>query len=116
MERSFRRAIRRLHECRSAATPVRRVRDEKLKVLQSLRPLVGPDVVRDTVRGQYTEGLVEGRRCPRLRDRARRVARRDPAGRDPSDTETCVALRAEVANRRWVGVPGSPATTGTLVG
>ncbi|MFP3562498.1 glucose-6-phosphate dehydrogenase, partial [Paraburkholderia sp. SIMBA_049] len=36
------------------------VRDEKLKVLRSLRPMALSDVARDTVRGQYTAGAVDG--------------------------------------------------------
>ncbi len=39
------------------------VRDEKLKVLQALKPLTPADVDRDTVRGQYVAGLVEGERA-----------------------------------------------------
>lgn len=61
------------------------VRDEKLKVLRALAPLTGADVDRDTVRGQYA--TYEG-----------------DVGR-PSGTETFVALRAEVQNWRWAGVP-----------
>lgn len=61
------------------------VRDEKLKVLRALTPLTGADVDRFTVRGQYTTyGEEIG---------------------GPSTTETFVALRAEVQNWRWAGVP-----------
>ncbi|WP_261376578.1 glucose-6-phosphate dehydrogenase [Nocardioides sp. J9] len=61
------------------------VRDEKLKVLRALKPLAGADVDRHTVRGQYTTYAEE-------------------IGRQ-STTETFVALRAEVQNWRWAGVP-----------
>ncbi len=44
------------------------VRDEKLKVLQALRPMTGAEVDRDTVRGQYAEGLVEGSAVPSYAD------------------------------------------------
>jgi glucose-6-phosphate 1-dehydrogenase len=71
------------------------VRDEKLKVLQSLRPLTGADVARCTVRGQYTAGLVDG---------AAVVGYRDELAA-PSRTETFVALKAQVHNWRWAGVP-----------
>ncbi|RZT86588.1 glucose-6-phosphate 1-dehydrogenase [Pseudonocardia sediminis] len=81
------------------------VRDEKLKVLQSLRPLVGPDVVRDTVRGQYTEGLVDGTAVPGYGTELAESRAGTPNELTPSDTETFVALRAEVANWRWAGVP-----------
>ena len=61
------------------------VRDEKLKVLRALAPLTGAEVDRATVRGQYTSyGEELGH---------------------PSTTETFVALRAEVQNWRWAGVP-----------
>ena len=72
------------------------VRDEKLKVLQALKPLTPADVDSDTVRGQYVAGLVEGERAPSYRD--------DLGGGD-SSTETFVALKAEVQNWRWAGVP-----------
>ena len=72
------------------------VRDEKLKVLQALRPMAPEDVDRDTVRGQYRAGLVEG--AP-VRSYA------DDLGHPGSDTETFVALKCEVRNWRWAGVP-----------
>ena len=72
------------------------VRDEKLKVLQALKPLGPADVDRDTVRGQYVAGLVEGERA---------ASYADDLGADRSDTETFVALKAEVQNWRWAGVP-----------
>jgi glucose-6-phosphate 1-dehydrogenase len=65
------------------------VRDEKLKVLRSLAPLAGSDAI---VRGQYaaTNGTPSY-----LGD----------AQRETSSTESFVALKAEVANWRWSGVP-----------
>ena len=72
------------------------VRDEKLKVLQALRPMAPADVDRDTVRGRYTAGLVDGAPAPSYAEEL---------GHDDSSTETFVALRAEVQNWRWAGVP-----------
>jgi glucose-6-phosphate 1-dehydrogenase len=72
------------------------VRDEKLKVLQALRPMTPAEVQRDTVRGQYAPGLVDHTPVPGYREEI------DTAD---SDTETFVALRAEVHNWRWSGVP-----------
>ncbi|GAA5155372.1 glucose-6-phosphate dehydrogenase [Nocardioides marinquilinus] len=75
------------------------VRDEKLKVLQALRPMTGEDVDRDTVRGRYTAGLVDG---------VPAASYDDDLGLAPgerSSTETFVALRTEVQNWRWAGVP-----------
>ena len=73
------------------------VRDEKLKVLRSLRPMAVSDVARDTVRGQYTAGNVGGERAVGYLQEAN-----VPAG---SDTETFVALRAHINNWRWANVP-----------
>ena len=72
------------------------VRDEKLKVLQALRPMDAHDVDAATVRGQYTAGLVEDSPVPGYGDEI------DDQG---TSTETFVALRAEVHNWRWSGVP-----------
>jgi glucose-6-phosphate 1-dehydrogenase len=72
------------------------VRDEKLKVLQALRPLGGADVDRCVVAGQYSPGLVDGIAAPSYRE---------DAERPDSTTETFVAIKAEVANWRWAGVP-----------
>jgi glucose-6-phosphate 1-dehydrogenase len=71
------------------------VRDEKLKVLQALKPLTPEDVDRDTVRGRYGAGLVDGEPVPSYTD---------DVGH-PSTTESYVALRADVQNWRWAGVP-----------
>jgi glucose-6-phosphate 1-dehydrogenase len=72
------------------------VRDEKLKVLQALKPLRSEDVDAATVRGQYAAGLVAGAPVPGYREEIDDAA---------SDTETFVAMRAEVRNWRWAGVP-----------
>ncbi len=73
------------------------IRDEKVKVLRSLRPLAGDDVFRHVVRGQYGAGSINGKRV---------AAYRDEANVDPeSGTETYVALEVNVDNWRWAGVP-----------
>jgi glucose-6-phosphate 1-dehydrogenase len=73
------------------------VRDEKLKVLRSLRPMSAADVARDTVRGQYTAGASEG-------DAA--VGYVQEANIPPdSNTETFVALKVHINNWRWANVP-----------
>jgi glucose-6-phosphate 1-dehydrogenase len=74
------------------------VRDEKVKVLKSLRPLVGASVARDTVRGQYAAGAIAGRAVPGY-------AAEIGEGKGASRTETFVALRLDVDNWRWAGVP-----------
>lgn len=67
------------------------IRDEKVKVLRSLRP-IGPT---DSVTGQYTAGAIAGQAVPGYDEEL---------GRD-SATETFVALRAHIDNWRWKGVP-----------
>ncbi len=73
------------------------VRDEKLKVLRSLRQLDLADIRRDTVRGQYTEGVIGGETVPGYTQEADVPAH--------SQTETFVAIRAQINNARWAGVP-----------
>jgi len=73
------------------------VRDEKLKVLKSLRPFTPDSVVRDVVRGQYRAGAVDGQPVPGYLEEVK-----VPSG---SRCETFVALRTEVQNWRWAGVP-----------
>jgi glucose-6-phosphate 1-dehydrogenase len=73
------------------------VRDEKLKVLRSLRPMTVADVARDTVRGQYSSGASkDGSAIGYLQE--------DNVPAD-SRTETFVALRAHINNWRWANVP-----------
>jgi glucose-6-phosphate 1-dehydrogenase len=73
------------------------IRDEKLKVLRSLRPFGEREVARDVLRGQYRAGAIDGKPVVGYQDEAR-----VPPG---STTETFVALRTEVQNWRWAGVP-----------
>ncbi|WP_395693103.1 glucose-6-phosphate dehydrogenase [Nocardioides sp.] len=77
------------------------VRDEKLKVLQALKPMTPEDVDRDTVRGRYGAGLVDGAPVPSYADDLGRSGGPGTA----STTETFVALKTEVQNWRWAGVP-----------
>jgi len=73
------------------------VRDEKLKVLRSLRRMGLGDIARDTVRGQYGVGAVNGEAVKGYREE----------NDVPTDsrTETFVALRAHVDTWRWANVP-----------
>jgi glucose-6-phosphate 1-dehydrogenase len=72
------------------------VRNEKVKVLRSLRPIAGRDAERITVRGQYRAGVSDARAVPGYPDES---------GAQASHTETFVALRANIDNWRWAGVP-----------
>ncbi len=72
------------------------IRTEKLKVLSALKHIGGADAASKTVRGQYREGLVRG---------AAASSYVEEIGGASSNTETFVALKAEIANWRWAGVP-----------
>ncbi len=72
------------------------VRNEKVKVLRSLRPIEGREVERKTVRGQYRAGVADSASAPGYADEA---------GGGISDTETFVALQVNIDNWRWAGVP-----------
>jgi len=72
------------------------VRDEKLKVLKSLKPIIADQVMNNTVRGQYRAGANAGGAVPGYLDEL---------GSPTSKTETFVALKAEIANWRWNSVP-----------
>ena len=72
-----------------------KIRTEKLKVLQALRPLLGHDIPRHVVRGQYVRGVMEGKEI---------AAYAEDLGHD-SETETFVAIKAHIDNWRWSGVP-----------
>ncbi len=73
------------------------IRNEKLKVLQSLKPWTPETLNQHVVRGRYAAGSYKGQPVPGYREEA---------GVDPdSNTETFVALRTEISNWRWAGVP-----------
>jgi glucose-6-phosphate 1-dehydrogenase len=78
------------------------VRNEKTKVFRSLRPLTTQTVAANTVRGQYAAGIAGGAAVPGYNQEP--GARESPK-KGNSDTETFVALRAEIENWRWAGVP-----------
>ena len=73
------------------------IRDEKLKVLRSLKPWTPESLKNDVIRGQYAVGNAGGVPVPGYRQ---------ADGVSPnSNTETFVALRTEISNWRWAGVP-----------
>ena len=71
------------------------VRDEKMKVLRSLKPISASDAKANTVRGQYGEGAIKGETVAGFVD--------ELSDKD-STTETFVALKLEIENWRWSGV------------
>ncbi|MCA3554730.1 glucose-6-phosphate dehydrogenase [Aestuariivirga sp.] len=72
------------------------LRDEKLKVLKSLKPITAEAVPNATVRGQYRAGAANGGAVKGYLEEL---------GSAASKTETFVALKAEINNWRWAGVP-----------
>lgn len=73
------------------------IRDEKVKVLKALRPIEGDRLATDVVRGQYIAGVANGQSVPGYLE--------EEGANTESRTETFVALKAEVDNWRWAGVP-----------
>jgi len=73
------------------------IRDEKVKLLKSIRTLKPENVARQVVRGQYFAGSVNGE--------ARPGYRQEPKVKPDSNVETYVALKLLVDNWRWSGVP-----------
>jgi len=72
------------------------VRDEKIKVLRSLRPIKAEDVKAKTVRGQYSAGAINKQTVPGYIDELQG---------NKSTAETFVALKLEIENWRWSNVP-----------
>lgn len=73
------------------------IRDEKVKVLKALAPFSAEGLSQQVVRGQYIAGYSEGRPVPGYLE--------EENSNTQSDTETFVALRADIRNWRWAGVP-----------
>ncbi|MDB6109339.1 MAG: glucose-6-phosphate 1-dehydrogenase [Pedosphaera sp.] len=73
------------------------IRDEKVKLLKSIRPLTPEDVAKQVVRGQYFAGMVDGKMQLGYRQEAKVKA--------DSNVETFVAVKLLVDNWRWSGVP-----------
>lgn len=73
------------------------IRDEKVKLLKSIRPMSAADVLQNVVRGQYFAGEVDGELRPAYRSEAK--------VRPNSNVETFAAMRLFVDNWRWSGVP-----------
>ncbi len=73
------------------------IRDEKQKVLRTIKPATSETIGRDTVRGQYAAGVLAGEEIPAYSD--------EPNVDPHSSTETFVALRLWLDSWRWSGVP-----------
>ena len=73
------------------------VRNKQAEVLHAIQPLSPEEVLTSMVRGQYAEGVIEGDRVPGYRS--------EPDVSPTSNTETFVALKLQIDNWRWAGVP-----------
>ena len=73
------------------------VREQKVQVFRSIRPMSVEDVKRFTVRGQYGPGEVDGKKMPGYRE--------EPGVKPSSTTETFAAVEFRIDNWRWAGVP-----------
>jgi len=73
------------------------IRDQKVRVLQAIKPLDHEEIIRQSVRGQYGPGVIEGEKVPGYRE--------EPSVERDSATETYAALKLKVENWRWADVP-----------
>jgi glucose-6-phosphate 1-dehydrogenase len=73
------------------------VRNRKVDVLHAMRKFSAEDVQRNTVRGQYASGWIEGKQVPGYRE--------EEGVAQDSNTETFAAIKFFVDNWRWHGVP-----------
>ncbi|NRA71023.1 MAG: glucose-6-phosphate dehydrogenase [Gammaproteobacteria bacterium] len=73
------------------------IRDEKVKVLKALKPINVDNVYENTVRGQYAKGFIDGKAVPGYLE--------EEGANTISTTESFVALKVEIENWRWAGVP-----------
>lgn len=73
------------------------VRDEQAKILQAVQPFLPEDVLRCAVRGQYSDGEIEGKQVPGYRS--------EDKVSPTSNTETFAAMRLLIDNWRWANVP-----------
>jgi glucose-6-phosphate 1-dehydrogenase len=73
------------------------VRNKQAEVLHAIQPFTPEDVLKNTVRGQYGGGIVDGQRVVGYRS--------EPDVVPDSNTETFVALKLQIDNWRWAGVP-----------
>lgn len=73
------------------------VRDEKVQVLKAIQPMTPSEVNRKTIRGQYDEGVMDEKKV-------KKYTEEDGVNPD-STTETFAAMKLNIQNWRWAGVP-----------
>ncbi len=77
------------------------VRSEKIKVLRALKPVMPREVRQVTARGQYGSGMINGATVPAYGA----AGKQQQAPARTAQAETFVAIKAEIDNWRWQGVP-----------
>jgi glucose-6-phosphate 1-dehydrogenase len=80
-----------------ASLDAKNIHSEKIKVLQALRPITDDNVDDSTVRGQYSSGYIKGNPVPGYLE--------EEGANTESTTESFVAMRVDIDNWRWAGVP-----------
>jgi len=73
------------------------IRNEKMKVFQSLRPITEENVSKQVIRGQYTSSVIDGKKV--------KGYRQEEGVPDDSRTDTFIALKFFIDNWRWADVP-----------
>ncbi|UAJ65753.1 glucose-6-phosphate dehydrogenase [Candidatus Schneideria nysicola] len=73
------------------------IRDEKVKILRALRPINEKNILTNTIRGQYTAGLIHTEKVPGYLE--------EKGANKDSCTETFVSLKVNIDNWIWSGVP-----------
>jgi glucose-6-phosphate 1-dehydrogenase len=80
-----------------AVADAKSIRNETLKVFQSIRPFTQDDIEKNVIRGQYTASTIRGVKANGYREEANVI--------NCSKTETYVAMKFFIDNWRWSGVP-----------
>lgn len=73
------------------------IRTQKVSILKALRPITIANIRENVVRGQYTSGFIEGKKVPGYLE--------EEGANLTSETDTFVAIKANIDNWRWAGVP-----------
>ena len=73
------------------------IRNEKVKALQSIRPMTKESLKKNTIRGQYLSSTIDGKKIKGYRE--------EEGVDEQSATETYAAIKFNIDNWRWQGVP-----------
>ena len=73
------------------------IQHEKVKILRSLKPINLDNINKNTVRGQYCSGFINGKQVPSYLE--------ENGANENSQTETFIAIKVGLKNKQWSGVP-----------